>query len=46
MFAGRVPYSAFQNQKAVTAYFSSKQLLPFGFAEEDWSDQWRSCVVL
>ena len=26
-----------QTQKAVTAYFSSEQLLPFGFAEEHWS---------
>ena len=25
---------AAQSQKAVTAYFSSKQLLPFGFAEK------------
>ena len=25
--------AAVQSQKAVTAYFSSKQLLPFGFAE-------------
>ena len=23
-----------QSQKAVTAYFTSKQLLPFGFAEQ------------
>ena len=27
-------YSAVQNQKAVAAYFTSKQLLPFGFAEQ------------
>ena len=33
-------YSAVQSQKAVTAYFSSKQLLPFGFAEYD-----RACFV-
>ena len=27
-----VPFAAVQSQKAVTAYFPSKQLLPFGFA--------------
>ena len=27
-------YSSVQSQKAVAAYFSSKQLLPFGFAEQ------------
>ena len=27
--------TAVQSQKAVTAYFSSKQLLPFSFAEQD-----------
>ena len=29
------------NQKAATAYFSSKQLLPFGFAE-----QYYTCLVV
>ena len=27
-------YSAVQSQKAVSAYFTSKQILPFGFAEQ------------
>ena len=27
-------YTTVQNQKALAAYFSSKQLLPFGFAEQ------------
>ena len=27
-------YTAVQSQKAVTAYFSSKQLLPSGFADQ------------
>ena len=27
-------YTAFQSQKAVTAYFPSKQLLHFGFVEQ------------
>ena len=33
--------SALQNQKAVTAYFSSKQILPLGFAWEklSWNRQ-------
>ena len=26
-------YTAVQSQKAVSAYFTSKQILPFGFAE-------------
>ena len=27
-------YTATQNQKAVSAYFTSKQILPFAFAEQ------------
>ena len=27
-------YAAVQSQKAVSAYFTSKQILPFGFAEQ------------
>ena len=27
-------YTAFQNQKAVSAYFTSNQILPFGFADQ------------
>ena len=39
--------SALQGQKAVTAYFSSKQLLPFGFALSDYRTKctsWPSIV--
>ena len=32
------PVAGVQSQKAVTAYFSSTQLLPFGFAKES---SWR-----
>ena len=31
--------TAAQSQKAVTAYFLSKQLLPFGFAEQNTCQQ-------
>ena len=29
-------HSTVQSQKAVSAYFTSKQILPFGFAEQHW----------
>ena len=31
--SGRANHTAVQSQKAVTAHFSSEELLPFGFAE-------------
>ena len=34
------PYTAVQSKKAVTAYFLSEQLLPFGFAEQNRRDLW------
>ena len=34
-------HTAVRSQKAVTAYFSSKQILPFGFAERHtWPESW------
>ena len=30
-------YSAVQKQKAVSAHFTSEQILPFAFAEQYWS---------
>ena len=33
--------TAVQSQKAVTAYFTSKQLLPFGFARQNY----KCCLV-
>ena len=34
-----------QNQKAVTAYFSIKHLLPFGFAEQYTALQIQKAVI-
>ena len=31
----RHQYTALQNRKTLSAYFSSKQILPFGFARRD-----------
>ena len=39
-------YTAVQSQKAVTAYFSSKQLLPFGFAEQYSTYHWNCSEYL
>ena len=33
-YVGLYMYTAVQSQKAVSAYFTSKQILPFGFAEQ------------
>ena len=40
----RLYHSALQSQQGVSAYFTSKQILPFGFAEQlSYNDAWRGC---
>ena len=34
--SGQGPRTAVQSQKAVSAYFTSKQILPFHFAKQNW----------
>ena len=35
----KIDYTVVQSQKAVSAYFTSKQILPFGFAEQYSRDE-------
>ena len=37
--------NAVQIQKAVSAYFTSEQILPFGLADQNLSMAWSACVM-
>ena len=39
LLSAKHDYTAVQIHKVVSAYFTSKQILPFGFAEQ-WSRFW------
>ena len=41
----RPSHSFLQNQNTVSAYFTSKQILPFGFAELHWYERYAYCYT-